>query len=112
MTEDDLKFLEELAEIEFETPPEPHSYTHPKRRTSPEVDMDQEELVAARLQTLTATQEEREACENAALAVIEYRQTGEVVTSAMEIIEEVCSDPRRQVKLLNVVIPLARVLGA
>lgn len=115
----------DLEADEEEIPPEPHTEDIlATKNCKVEMSMNQQELVIARLEKLSATEAEQTACYLGALSVLEYEHTGTMkvvdnerktsrVKTAMAIIEEVCpQDTQRQVRLLNVVIPWARHLKA
>lgn len=105
------KIFEELEEfvVEEEEAEEEEEVTFaPLRIHRAELYLDQEELVKERVQKYNVTAEELEAVKKAAEAVHTYRRTKSVDKTAMDIMEELTDDVERQLKLLNIVIPLAR----
>lgn len=100
------EFWEELEEEESEDDTE---YFVPGKVYRAELYLNQEELVKERISKYNVTKEELTAIQEAASAVHQYRREGKVEKNAMEFIEEVApGDVKRQVRLLNIVIPLAR----
>lgn len=116
---DDQTFWDEMEEFgetdSPELPPEPHieDVINKTRKFRAEMYLNQEELAYKRLEDLEATEAERIAVVLAARAVITYRRDGTVLVTADSIISEVCPNSiARQIKLLNVVVPMARYLSA
>lgn len=99
-------YLEELEEARGED--ETETFV-PERVYRPELYLNQEELVRERISKYRVTLEELEAVQKAAHAVHTYRKEGKVDKPAISYIEEVApGDEKRQVTLLNIVVPLAR----
>lgn len=105
----EFEIFEELQpEEEFSLDQLEEDVLHKQVKYRADLYLDPLELATKRMEALVVTEVEKLAVERAALAVVEYRATGSVKLSAMDIIEEVAPETKRCVRLLNCVIPLSR----
>jgi len=102
---------EDFTSFLDEDEPEPWSTRNTKYEKRPEVSLNQAELAEKKLNDIRATQEEREAVEQAARSILEHQSTGSVAWSAMDWIDSVTTDQKRCVQLLNAALPLSRHLS-
>lgn len=82
--------------------------TTEKKKYKMDLHLDQNTLAATRRLRMGATEQEEVAIEEATVAILDYR-AGRPAPSACSIVTAACpGDQRRQVQLLNVVLPLVR----